>query len=565
MKDLIIMLRMSWAGFLNGASKKEKGSAAKRLVLGGIALIFLVSIFSIFYHLLHYFNTIPMFGNILVWKLLGMVFLSFMFMLLFSNIIITISTFYLSDDMPLLLSGPLELPAIIISRFIHTIINSSWMVLAMGIPIFAAYTFALKGGIFAFFFAIFILVLFLIIIASLSITFAIGLISIFPARRMRDLFMLLSISVISFIVVMFRMLKPERFTNQHELAGFSEFMKTFEAPDAPYLPSGWATNAITALFENKNLAVYVNTGYLILAAAIFVLFMVFTGKKLFMKGWWNTSENQLQKYKKKKLDAYDLRRIFPFVKSNIIEVAVKDIKSFVRDSSQWPQLMMLLSVVIIYLFNVTNLPLDRLPANIYAKYINDIIFFLNMGFAGFIIAAVAARFVFSSISLEGKAFWVIRTSPLSIRKFIWEKYWMSFFPLLILSEILIALSVFFLRIDAFMALVSMGTVFFFSLCIAALGIGIGAIYPKFKVDSSADIAASYGGIIYMIFSMLYIGVSIVLIAVPVNAYYAGRVMGAVHFNQTYIISAICVFFLIQLATFVLPMYLGEKSLNELEL
>ncbi len=565
MRDFILLLRMSWAGFRNGAKKKEKGTAVKRIILVGIALIFLLSVFAIFHNLLRYFSTIPMFGDLLVWKLLGMVFLSFMFMLLFSNVIVTISTFYLSEDMPLLLTLPLELPAIIFSRFVHTVINSSWMVLAMGIPVFAAYTVALKAGVMTFFFSMAVITLFLVIIASVSISFAMGLISIFPARRTRDLFMLLSIGLLSFIVVMFRMLKPERFTNQRELAGFSEFMRSFEAPEAPYLPSGWATNAITSFFKYNFTEAYINTGYLILAAAVSAGVMLFIGKKLFMKGWWNTAENQLQKYRKKKIDAYDLRKIFPFVKSNIIEVAVKDIKNFVRDSSQWPQLMMLVSVVIIYLFNVTNIPLDKLPANIYAKYINDIIFFLNMGFAGFIIAAVAARFVFSSISLEGKAFWVIRTSPLSIKKFIWEKYWMSFFPLLILSETLIGLSVYFLRIDTFMTLVSMGTVFFFSLCIASLGIGIGAIYPKFKTDNSADIAASYGGIIYMIFSMLYIGVSIVLVAIPVNAYYANRVMGTVHFNQPYIIGALGIFLLIQLAAFVLPMYLGEKSLNDLEI
>lgn len=565
MKDLVRLLRFSWAGFRNGAKKKEKGSGTKRIMLTFIALVFLVSIFSIFRNLLGYFNAIPMFGNLLIWKLLGMVFLSFMFMLLFSNVIVTISTFYLSDDMPLLLTMPLNLPAIIVSRFVHTIINSSWMVLAMGVPIFAAYTFTLKGSIMTFFFSMAIITIFLITIASLSISFAMSLISIFPARRTRDLFMLLSIAVISFIVVMFRMIKPERFTDVHELAGFSEFMKSFEAPDAPYLPSGWAANAITAFFKYNYTEAYSNSIYLAVASVISVALMIFIGNKLYMKGWWNTAENQLQKYKKKKIDAYDLRKLFPYVRSNIIEVAVKDIKNFVRDSSQWPQLMMLLSVVIIYLFNVTNLPLDRLPANVYAKYIHDIIFFLNMGFAGFIIAAVAARFVFSSISLEGKAFWVIRTSPLSIRKFIWEKYWMSFFPLLLLSELLIGLSIYFLKVDVFMGLVSAGMVFFFSFCISSLGVGIGAIYPKFRVDNTADIAASYGGIIYMIFSMLYVGISIVLVAIPVNAYYSTRVVGTVHFSRPYIIAAMCIFLFIQIVAFVLPMYLGERSLNDLEI
>ena len=549
---------------MNGAKRKEKGSAAKKIVLTGISIVFLVSVFSIFFSMLRYFNTVPMFGNILVWKLLGMVFISFLFMLIFSNVIVTISTFYLSDDMIQLLSAPLPVTSIVASRFVHAVINSSWMVLAMGIPIFASYSVVLKGSLLTFAFCMLVLFLFLLLIGSISISFAMGMMRIFPARRTRDFFMILSIIAVSFIVIMFRLIKPERFTDPHELAGFTEFMASFETPDAPYLPSGWATNAITSFFHKDYRSAALNFSYLLVSSTAGISLMLYLGKIAFLKGWWNTAENQLKKYKQKKIDVYDLRKIFPFVKSNIVEVAVKDIKNFTRDSSQWPQLFMLISVIIIYLFNVTNLSLDQLPKSLYSRYINDIIFFLNMGFAGFIIAAVAARFVFSAISLEGRAFWVIKTSPLSPKKYIWEKFWLAFFPLLLLSEILIGLSIYFLKIDFFMSSVSIVMVFFFSLCVSSLGIGIGAIYPKFKSDNSADIAASYGGIIYMIFSMLYIGISIVLIAIPVNSYYAVKVTGAVNYGKNFITIAIVIFFILQLIAFFVPMYLGEKSLHELE-
>ncbi|MFH1074136.1 MAG: hypothetical protein V1752_03510 [Candidatus Firestonebacteria bacterium] len=565
MGHFLRLLNIGWKSFRNGAKRKEKGSAVKKIVLIVISIVFLISVFSIFLSLLRYFNTIPMFGNILVWKLLGMVFISFMFMLLFSNVIVTISAFYLSDDMVQLLSAPIPIPTIVASRFIHTVINSSWMVLAMGLPVFASYSVVMKGNLMTFVFSLLVLLLLLLLVGSISISFAMGMMRIFPARRTRNFFMILSIVAISFIVIMFRLIKPERFTDPHELAGFTEFMASFETPDAPYLPSGWATNAITSFFHKDFKTAGLNLIFLVLSSAAGITLMLYLGKLAFLKGWWNTAENQLKKYKKKKIDAYDLRKIFPFVKSNIVEVAVKDIKNFTRDSSQWPQLFMLISVIIIYLFNVTNLSLDRLPKSLYAKYINDIIFFLNMGFAGFIIAAVAARFVFSAVSLEGRAFWVIKTSPLSPKKYIREKFWMAFFPLLFLSELLICLSIYFLKIDFFMASVSIAMVFCFSLCVSSLGVGIGAIYPKFRSDNTADIAASYGGIIYMIVTMIYIGISIVLIAVPVNSYYATKVIGAVNYSKNFIVAAVVIFFVIQLIALIVPMRLGEKSLYNLEI
>ena len=240
MDHFLRLLNIGWKSFRNGAKRKEKGSFTRKVVLTGISVVFLVSVYSIFFSMLRYFNTIPMFGNILVWKLLGMVFISFLFMLLFSNVIVAISTFYLSDDMVQLISSPIPVPAIVASRFVHAVINSSWMVLAMGLPIFASYTVVLKGSLLTFAFSMLVLFLLLLLVGSLSISFAMGMMRIFPARRTRDFFMILSVIAISFIVIMFRLIKPERFTDPHELAGFTEFMASFETPDAPYLPSGWA-------------------------------------------------------------------------------------------------------------------------------------------------------------------------------------------------------------------------------------------------------------------------------------------------------------------------------------
>lgn len=564
MKEFLKLLSIDWKTFRNRARHKEKGSATKKLVLSSVALIFLVSVFSVFFSVLRYFNTIPLFGNILVWKLLGMVFISFLFMLLFSNVIVSISTFYLSDDILQLLSSPISVPAIVASRFVHAVINSSWMVFAMGIPIFASYSAVMNGGLLTFAFSMSVLFLLLLLAGSVSMSFAMGMMRVFPAKKTRDFFIILSIVGLSFIVIMFRLIKPERFTDPHELAGFTEFMASFETPDAPYLPSGWAANAITSFFKKKYEPAFLNFLYLFVSSAAGITIMLYLGKIAFLKGWWNTAENQLKKYRRNKIEAYDMRKAFSFVTSNIVEVAIKDIKNFTRDTSQWPQLFMLISVIIIYLFNVTNLPLDRLPKNIYAKYVNDIIFFLNMGFAGFIIAAVAARFVYSSVSLEGRAFWIIKTSPFSLKKYIWEKYWLAFFPLLFLSELLISLSIYFLKIDLFMSLVSVVMVFFFSLCISSLGIGIGAIYPNFKVDNTSDIAASYGGIIYMICSMIYIGISLMLIAIPVKFYYAQKITGVAGFSSNIMLLTIIIFTAVQIVVLIAPMYLGEKALRDIE-
>ena len=65
---------------------------------------------------------------------------------------------------------------------------------------------------------------------------------------------------------------------------------------------------------------------------------------------------------------------------------------FFRDNTQWSQLILLVVLLMIYIFNIKSLPIhsgERIPFALVT-----IISFLNLGLAGFVLAAVAARFIF---------------------------------------------------------------------------------------------------------------------------------------------------------------------------
>ena len=61
---------------------------------------------------------------------------------------------------------------------------------------------------------------------------------------------------------------------------------------------------------------------------------------------------------------------------------------------------MMIAIVIVYGYNLSILPLKDL-ASLYSGEINDIMVYLNGSFIGFILASIAMRFVFPSISMEG--------------------------------------------------------------------------------------------------------------------------------------------------------------------
>src|SRR5207245_423484 len=80
------------------------------------------------------------------------------------------------------------------------------------------------------------------------------------------------------------------------------------------------------------------------------------------------------------------------------QLLVKDVKVFLRDVSQWLQLLPLAALVLLYLYNFQALNLERIPymsgpvKNVYA--------FLNLGLAAFVLATIAVRFVFPAVSAE---------------------------------------------------------------------------------------------------------------------------------------------------------------------
>jgi len=66
------------------------------------------------------------------------------------------------------------------------------------------------------------------------------------------------------------------------------------------------------------------------------------------------------------------------------------------------------------------------------------------------------------------------------------------------------------------------TLFGMTFSIVALGLAVGAAYPKFEADNAAKVAAGVGGLVYMILCMSFIGAVVVLEAWPVYAIFMSR-------------------------------------------
>jgi ABC-2 type transport system permease protein len=195
---------------------------------------------------------------------------------------------------------------------------------------------------------------------------------------------------------------------------------------------------------------------------------------------------------------------------------IKDLKVFLRDVSQWSQLLLLLALMLVYLYNFRVLDLERIPYM--SGFLKNIYAFLNLGMAGFVMSTVTVRFVFPAVSAEGAAFWIIRTAPISLTDFLWSKFWIGLVPVLVLTEILIVSGNELLGVDPFLKRLSAVAVVFMAFALVGLATGLGARYPRFAADNPSQVAGSYGGVAFMILAVLFVLVMIVLLGWPSSIY-----------------------------------------------
>jgi ABC-2 type transport system permease protein len=175
-----------------------------------------------------------------------------------------------------------------------------------------------------------------------------------------------------------------------------------------------------------------------------------------------------------------------------------------------------MALVAVYLYNFKVLDIERIPYM--AGVIRNVYAFVNLALAGFVLAAVSVRFVFPSVSAEGGAFWLIRTSPVSMSAFLWSKFWTGLVPVLVLAEVLTVVSNQLLGSDPFLKWICAGAIFFMSFGLVGMAAGFGARYPRFDAENLTQVAGSYGGIAFMVLAVLFILVEIGLVAWPSSLY-----------------------------------------------
>ncbi len=568
--NFLLLLKPSLKRFGRVFSKRNRGLLL--VILTGAVLFFCGIYIGITRFLTYVSNPTILLGDTLakivgaalISKFLEMLFMALAFMLLFSGIISALSILFLDKDLQTLMVSPQPVSRIFMSRFVMLVFDSSWMAVIFFLPVFLAFAKVLNASALAYICFPFILLCFILIPNIIGAGGSLLLATFFPIRQMKKVFQFISIIMLTGLIFFIRSLEAEKLLNPTHFKTSSNYLINLQLP-LKYSPISWMHQTTLDLFKGNFAEAFNHFFPLISVVIIGIIILIVLAFKYYHYSWQKSCEamdNQL-------IGLEWLRKllIFPLKTSSpdLRVIISKEITIFLRDPAIFSQIFMMIAIIAIYGYNLAIIPIKDVPS-MFSKGLNNALLFLNGPFIGFILASIGMRFVYPSISLEGRAFWAVKSSPVSPKRVLIIKILFYLLPMTILSLILCAVSnsVFTVSTPA-LTWLSYFNVLLITMVTTSLAIGVGSVNADFNADSPLKIAGSYGGFIYMILDGLYIINLLLLESYPIycfnysNIYHVRGMIPTILFYFNILIILITT-----MAWIYLPIKKGLEAIEEYE-
>jgi ABC-2 type transport system permease protein len=295
---------------------------------------------------------------------------------------------------------------------------------------------------------------------------------------------------------------------------FQRIMDQLSFSEAPLMPSHWMTRGLQAAAHGNLLEV----GYglaLVWSNGLFsYLVTAWAAARLYRRGYNRVATwgGLRRRYGSAWLDRLATAPV-PFLHPQVRLLIIKDFRVFRRDPVQWVQILIFAGLLGLYFANIRGFYHGDIPP-IYQNGVS----MLNLTATGLLLCAYTGRFIFPMLSLEGRKFWILGLLPLRRERLLWGKFAFSAIGALVTAESLILLSDMLLYVSSVTLLLHVLTVAVLAVGVSGLSVGLGASMPNFRESDPSKIAVGFGGTLNLVASLLFLVVTLALMAVPWHFY-----------------------------------------------
>ena len=564
------LVRYRLLGVRNQLANLHRESRLKIAVVTGVGLAFWIGLYFLFFLMFEFLDKHGGPWRVsLSERVFSLFFMALMFMLMFSNAVISFGSLFEKEETAFLFSLPLRHDTIFLYKLIEGLVFSSWAIFAIGVPM--ALGFAHANALqFSFYPLLLLLTIpFVLLPAALGNLLGLVLTRIAPRKRKQILGIALMAGLVIGGYIVLALLNAQRARHvspEAQDSSVRSVLAHLHFTRQPMLPNYWMTEAVLAISERQG--AWRQTAGLYFAAlsasAVFALtFAWFVAGAIYDRTYTIASGSgfvrQVLGRTRWEQALSPLLSRYP----QVLLLLVKDIKTFFRDPAQWSQVLIFFGILTLYIGNLRNLsyPLER-------PFYQNLIAFLNLGATCMTLATLTSRFIFPMISLEGTRFWILGLVPLRRRDIMLSKFVFSLCGTLALSLSLVLLSNYMLRGDTQVLLIQLFTAGVVSVGLSGLSVGMGAIFPSFHERNPSKIVSGFGGTLTLILS-----IGLVLFSVIGEAIACHKALGSLRPEDgpigppemtPFVWAVIGAVGVLNLLAAYIPMKLGVRALERVE-
>ena len=494
------LLRLRGVIFVSGFRRARLRNKIGMVVLGVVLLAVLVAAFVISFLVLNVLRSpklaqVVSDPNRLLASIPVLVVTIAFLVILITSFGLLLQSLYLAGDMDFLLSSPLSMRAVFLSKLLQAILPNYALILLVGLPVLFGLGASQNYNFLYYPLVILVLTLLAFAAAGIASLVVMAVVRVFPARRVAE--------VLGFFVAIISII----WTQSGQLANYAEIsgdqaalaLNQLGRINSPFSPFTWVGGGLVAIGQGRWL---IGAGLLsltlVLTGSIFAMSLS-TAERLYFSGW---ASVHISSRRAKRLRRQPSKSPASIAFSTLIDhllpapvraILTKDFLVLRRDLRSMSQLITPLIIGIVYAVMLVRSggqpPTGRgeSPA-VFMQVLKILMLYANVGISLFIGWSLLSRLAGMSFSLEGKQYWLLKSAPVSTTRLITGKYLVAYLPTLILCWAFLLIISLLQRVSLGILVYSLAVVALTVAGMAGLNLAFGVIGANFEWEDPRRIS-----------------------------------------------------------------------------
>ncbi len=457
-------------------------------------------------------------GMFLLHRFMSMLLFVFFLSINVGNVIVSYATFYRSPEMEFYLTKPIAHTNLFLIKFLDNFFYSSTVFFMLALAVLYGYgSYFHMSWSFYIRTMVFMLMPFMLLAGCSAVIMLMLLMRYAGTLGVRTLIFVLVALYLGALSGYFSITNPVKLQAavMEHYPHVDEYFGYLDAPLTKFLPNHWIAESLYWTMRGDTSYALSYTALLVIFTVAVFAVMVAAAKRLFYSSW--LSSLQLRRTGE---SPRILMRMFSLAKparfdQQATALVRKEFWQFFREPSQWIHLTVISALILTFIASIAQINLRQtLP------FLQTISYMVVLVFNLFLIASIALRFVYPSVSSEGMNFWKILSAPVERKKVFWLKFTVYLIPILVASEALVLFS--HRSLGEFPVLVRLSMVIMLSgsAALTALNLGAGGFFSNYREKNPIRVASSQAATLTFLLCILYLTVVVASVFVPFNDYFA---------------------------------------------